>query len=74
MTFLNLILVRHGKTRHNLEEKAIGLNQIGLDYSGCLQAMSATEAITSLATVALYISPTTKALETSTIISQRLGI
>jgi len=34
--FLNLILVRYVETRHNLEEKAIGLNPVGLDCSGCV--------------------------------------
>ena len=57
--------MRHGETRHNL---------VGLDCGVCLQAMRVAEALTSLATVALYISPTTRALENSTIISQRLRI
>ena len=67
--------MRHGETRHNLKDKAIGLNPVVLDYSGCLQVLRIAEAITSLvAPVALYTNPLPRALETAAIIAQRLGI
>ncbi|MFH1560257.1 MAG: histidine phosphatase family protein [Chloroflexota bacterium] len=71
---MNLILVRHGETRYNLEGRAIGLNPLGLDARGRLQALRTAEALTSLAPVVLYTSPLPRALETTTIISQRLGL
>ncbi|MDA0988445.1 MAG: histidine phosphatase family protein [Chloroflexi bacterium] len=71
---MNLILVRHGETRYNLEGRAIGLNPVELDAKGRQQAKRAAEALASLAPVALYTSPLPRALETATIISQRLGI
>ena len=74
LTSLNLILVRHGETQHNLEGRAIGLNPVGLDARGRLQALRAADALASLAPVALYTSPLPRALETAAIISQRLGV
>lgn len=71
---MNLILVRHGETQYNLEKRAIGLNPVELDDRGRRQAQRAAEALTSLAPIALYTSPLPRALETATIISQRLGI
>lgn len=47
---------------------------MGLDARGRLQALRIAEALASLAPVALYTSPLPRALETATIISQRLGI
>jgi probable phosphoglycerate mutase len=70
---LNLILVRHGETRYNLEGRAIGNNPVGLNARGRLQALRTAEAVVSLEPVALYTSPLPRALETATIISQRLG-
>lgn len=71
---MNLILVRHGETRYNLEGRAIGLNPVGLDARGRLQALRTAEALAFLAPIALYTSPLPRALETATIISQRLGV
>jgi broad specificity phosphatase PhoE len=71
---LNLILIRHGETQHNLERKAIGINPVGLDSRGRLQAVRAAESLVALAPDALYTSPLPRALETATTISQRLGL
>lgn len=71
---MNLILVRHGETRHNMEGKAIGINPMGLDDRGRRQAMRAAEALAPFAPVALYASPLPRALETASIISQRTGV
>ena len=70
---MNLILVRHGETRYNLEGRAIGNNPVGLNARGRFQALRAAEAVVSLEPVALYTSSLPRALETATIISQRLG-
>ena len=74
MTSLNLIFIRHGETPYNLEGRAIGDNPVGLNARGRLQALRAAEAIASLGPVALYTSPLPRALETATIISQRLSV
>jgi broad specificity phosphatase PhoE len=71
---LNFILIRHGETQHNLERKAIGINPVGLNVRGRLQAMRVAEALVALAPDALYTSPLPRALETATTISQRLGL
>ena len=71
---MNLILVRHGETQLNLEGRAIGNNPVGLNARGRLQALRTAEAVASLGPVALYTSPLPRALETATIISQRLGV
>ena len=74
MTSLRLILVRHGETRYNLEGRAIGHKQDGLNPRGRLQAHRTAEALISQAPAALYASPISGAMETATIISRRLGI
>jgi broad specificity phosphatase PhoE len=71
---LNLILVCDGEAQYNLEGRVIGLNSVELDEKGCRQAQRSAEALASLAPIALYTSPLLRALETVTIISQRLGI
>ena len=74
MTPSKLILVRHGETQLNLEGRAIGNNPVSLNARGRLQALRAAEAVSSLGPVALYASPLPRALETATIISQRVGV
>ena len=71
---MNLILVHYEETQHNLESRAIGFNTVALDSRGRLQTPNIAEALVSLAPVALHASPIPRALETATIISQKLNI
>ena len=71
---MNLLLVRHCETQFNLEGRAIGNNQMGLNARGRLQALRTIEALVSLAPIALYTSPLPRALETAVVISGRLGL
>ena len=69
-----IILVRHGQTEWNREERFRGRVDIDLDETGVRQAEAAAEKIARWDVAAIYSSPLKRAMATAQIIASRLGL
>ncbi|TET40003.1 MAG: histidine phosphatase family protein [Dehalococcoidia bacterium] len=69
-----IILVRHGQTEWNREERFRGRVDIDLDETGVRQAQAAAEKIARWDVAAIYSSPLKRAMATAQIIASRLGL
>ncbi|HOV47334.1 MAG TPA: histidine phosphatase family protein [Anaerolineae bacterium] len=70
-----LILVRHGRTAHNVQGRIQGHTDVPLDAEGREEARRAGEWLREhYAVQALYSSPLSRAHETAVIIGERLGL
>lgn len=70
---MNLYLVRHGQSEGNLARPGAP-HDPALTHIGRAQAARVAQALASEPTVALYASPTTRALETASPIEEKLHI
>lgn len=68
------ILVRHGQTGWNREERFRGRVDIGLDETGLKQAKAVAERLSGCGAVAIYTSPLMRAVSTAEAIGGRLGL
>ena len=68
---MNLILVRHGETDWNKEQRVMGPNPIPLNKTGREQAMKTAEWLSTLSFKVIYSSPYRRALETAEIIAKK---
>ena len=68
-----LVLVRHGQTAWNLEGRAQGHTDIGLDDTGRAQAVALAPYIAEMAPAALWSSDLTRARETAAHLAAATG-
>ena len=68
------ILVRHGQTEWNREERFRGRADLSLNEMGIRQAEAAALSISGCEAAAVYSSPLKRALETAGIIAEPLGL
>jgi len=69
-----LVLVRHGRTLHNVMGRVQGITDAPLDEIGLQQAERTAVALAALRVHALYTSPLARAQQTAEIIGRRLGL
>ncbi len=69
-----IILVRHGQTEWNREERFRGWVDIDLDETGVRQAGAAAQRIAQWDVAAIYSSPLRRAIATAQIIANRLSL
>jgi glucosyl-3-phosphoglycerate phosphatase len=69
-----LVLVRHGQTAWNLEGRAQGHTDIGLDDTGRAQAVALAPYIAEMAPAALWSSDLTRARETAAHLAAATGL
>lgn len=69
-----IILIRHGQTEWNREERFRGRVDIDLDETGVRQAEAAAEKIARWDVAAIYSSPLKRAMATAQIIASRLHL
>lgn len=69
-----IILIRHGQTEWNREERFRGRVDIDLDEVGFRQAKAAAEWVASWEVAAIYSSPLKRAMATAEAIAARLGL
>ncbi|MEW6033492.1 MAG: histidine phosphatase family protein [Chloroflexota bacterium] len=69
-----IILVRHGQTEWNREERFRGRADIDLNQTGLKQAEAAAATLSELGAAALYSSPLKRALRTAEVVARRLGL
>jgi broad specificity phosphatase PhoE len=69
-----IVLIRHGQTEWNREERFRGRVDIDLDEMGSRQAEAAAQRIAQWEVAAIYSSPLKRALATAGIIAKRLGL
>jgi len=70
----HIILVRHGQTEWNRQERFRGWVDIDLDETGLRQAEVAAPRIAQWEVAAIYSSPLRRAMATAQIIASRLGL
>lgn len=68
------ILIRHGQTEWNREERFRGWVDIDLDEIGMRQAEAAAERVAQWEVAAIYSSPLKRAMTTAEAIANRLGL
>ncbi len=71
---LKLLLVRHGETDWNRDRRIMGRQEIGLNETGRLQALSLQEALARFPVDAVYSSPVCRARETAQILVEARGL
>lgn len=69
-----IILVRHGQTEWNRQERFRGWVDIDLDETGLRQAEAAAERVARWEVAAIYSSPLRRAMDTAQIIANRLSL
>lgn len=69
-----IILVRHGQTEWNREERFRGRVDIDLDEVGVRQAKAAADRLAQWGVAAIYSSPLKRAMATAEAIAERLGL
>ncbi|MCK5654126.1 MAG: histidine phosphatase family protein [Dehalococcoidia bacterium] len=69
-----IILVRHGQTEWNRQERFRGWVDIDLDATGLRQAEAAAERVARWDVAAIYSSPLRRAMDTAQIIANRLSL
>lgn len=69
-----IILVRHGQTEWNRQERFRGWVDIDLDATGLRQAEAAAERVARWEVAAIYSSPLRRAMDTAQIIANRLSL
>ncbi|HEX2894630.1 MAG TPA: histidine phosphatase family protein [Marmoricola sp.] len=69
-----LVLVRHGQTAWNLEGRAQGHTDVGLDETGRAQAVALAPYVAAMAPTALWSSDLTRALETAATLASATGL
>lgn len=70
----DIVLIRHGSTAWNEQERFRGLAEIELSETGKQQAIATAERIASLPVSEIYTSPIGRALETARIIASPLNL
>jgi broad specificity phosphatase PhoE len=68
------VLIRHGQTEWNREERFRGRADLALDDTGIRQAEAAAERLSRWEIAALYSSPLRRALMTAQSLASRLGL
>lgn len=69
-----LVLVRHGQTAWNLEGRAQGHTDVGLDDTGRAQARALAPYVAAMGPTALWSSDLTRARETADHLARRTGL
>jgi len=70
-----IILIRHGQTAWNTEDRVRGQLEVPLDETGLAQAkLTAARVAQEWKPVAVYCSPMQRAVQTATAIARRLGL
>jgi probable phosphoglycerate mutase len=69
-----LVLVRHGQTAWNLEGRAQGHTDVGLDETGLAQAEALAPYVAAMAPTALWSSDLTRAQQTATVLASATGL
>lgn len=69
-----LVLVRHGQTAWNLEGRAQGHTDVGLDDTGRAQAEALAPYVAAMGPTALWSSDLTRARETADHLARRTGL
>jgi len=71
---MRLILVRHGETRWNRENRVVGHTEIALNNNGRKQVARLTRALKDEKVSAIYSSPLRRARETAAAIARGHGL
>jgi broad specificity phosphatase PhoE len=71
---MRVILVRHGETQWNLENRIVGHTEIGLNSTGRRQVGLLARVLGEEKVDAIYSSPLTRAIETANEIAQMHGL
>jgi broad specificity phosphatase PhoE len=71
---LEIFLVRHGESEHNLERRVQGWSGTGLTERGRADARTAAAALRTRGVAAVYGSDLARAAETAVIIGEALGV
>lgn len=71
---VRIILIRHGQTEWNREERFRGHVDIDVDETGLRQAEAAAQRVTQWEVAAVYSSPLRRAMTTARIIADRLAL
>jgi len=74
LTKTKLILIRHGQTEWNLQDRLRGRSEIELDDTGIKQAQAAADHIATWQVSAVYSSPLQRAMTTAQIVARRFGL
>jgi broad specificity phosphatase PhoE len=69
-----LVLVRHGRTAWNLDQRAQGHTDVPLDEVGAAQAAAAAPALAAMAPVAVWSSDLTRAATTARPVAEARGL
>ena len=69
-----LVLVRHGQTAWNLEGRAQGHTDVGLDETGRAQARAMAPYVAAMAPTALWSSDLARARETADRLAEATGL
>ena len=70
---MRIVLVRHGESLWNVENRYQGQSQVALSPRGMEQACAVARAVVPMEPVALYTSPLRRALDTAVAIGQTTG-
>jgi broad specificity phosphatase PhoE len=70
----DIVLIRHGSTAWNEQERFRGLAEIELSETGKQQAMATAKSVARLPVSGIYASPVGRALETARIIASPLNL
>lgn len=71
---MNLVLIRHGEIDSNVAKVYSGRSSESLNSTGRIQAESAAVRLVGQSVAALFTSPLTRAVETASIIGQRINL
>jgi broad specificity phosphatase PhoE len=71
---MRIMLVRHGETQWNLENRIVGHTEIGLDPTGQRQVELLARALGEEKVDAIYSSPLRRAVETANVIAKEHGL
>lgn len=71
---MKVILVRHGETQWNLENRIVGHTEMGLNSTGRRQVELLARALSEEKVGAIYSSPLTRAVETANEIARMHGL
>lgn len=69
-----LILVRHGRTKKNVQARIGIIDDTSIDEIGCEQARLVAERLMSFSVSSIFTSPVKRAVQTAQIISQKISL
>ncbi len=72
--WVDLLLVRHGQTDWNVEERLMGMRPVKLNAEGIAQVERAATLLGAFQPISIYSSPAQRAVQTAQILQERLDL